>query len=107
MNEQVYIVYLEDLKNRVFKILRLCEEKNPHILTYLEDLATELKGLPKVYPEVLDTEVAWYVKVASIIFSFYEDYTIHELHDKEAIKRIRRQVFNMINTIEKELEMVR
>lgn len=107
MNDNVYVVYLEGLKNRIFKILPLCEEKNPHISTYLEDLIIELKGLPKMYPIVLETETAWYVKVASTIYSFYEDYTVEELHNKEAIKRVRRQVFNTINTIEKELELIR
>ncbi len=104
--DKVYAVYLEELKNRVFKILPLCEEKNNYIDKYLESLIHELKGLPKVYPCVLETETAWYVKVMSSLYTFHEDYSIKELHSNEAVARVRTQVFSMINMIDREKGVV-
>lgn len=107
LDKVVYYKYLDGLKNRIFKILPLCEEKNKHIDTYLENLIIEFKGLPRMYPEVLDTEIAWYVKVSSSLYTFYEDYSIEELHSDEGVKRVKRQVFLMINIIGQEMEMIK
>lgn len=102
MDNKTYSIYLEDLNNRLFKIIPLCEECNKHIDKYIETLVMELKGLPKLYPEVLEAQTAWYVKVASTLLTFDEDYSLFELHSEESFPRIRRQVFTMMNLVSKE-----
>lgn len=106
MDNQTYLVYLSELKNRVFKILPLCEEKNNHIDKYLDSLIIELKGITLAYPDIINSKTAWYVKVLSSLFTFYEDYTIEELHSPNGISRIRSQIFMLINLIEKERRLV-
>lgn len=103
MNSKSYTFYLTELKNRVFKILPLCEEKNDYIDKYLENLIIELKGLPKAYPEVFDSQSAWYVRVLSSLFTFYEDFSIAELHSVDGVQRVRRIILSLVNLIDKEV----
>ncbi len=103
MNSKTYTTYLTELKNRVFKILPLCEEKNDYIDKYLENLIIELKGLPKAYPEVFDSQSAWYVRVLSSLFTFYEDFSIAELHSVDGVQRVRRIILSLVNLIDKEV----
>lgn len=102
-NSEAYKEYLNNLKDRIFKILPLCEEKNPEVLKYIDSTIFEVRGLFSVIPSAKTS--VWHIRTVSVLSNMSENYSAQQLHDKEIYKSVvRREVFNMLNLIDREIE---
>lgn len=95
--------YLNNLKNRIFKILPLCEEKNQEVIKHIDSIIFEIGGVFAVIPSA--KESVWHIRVTSVLTNMSDNYSIHQLHD-EAIYRgiIRREIFNLLSIIDREID---
>lgn len=102
-SNQDYIVYLTDLKNRIFKILPLCEEKNVEVIKHIESTIFEVRGLFSVIPSAKSS--VWNIRALSVLSNMAENYSISQLHDEDIYRKVvRREVFNLLSVIDKEIE---
>lgn len=104
-NKEDYVGYLTNLKNRIYKILPLCEEKNTEVIKHIESTIFEVRGLFSVIPS--SNSSVWYVRTLSILGNMAENYSVSQLHDKEICQTVvRREVFNLLSLIDKEIEQL-
>lgn len=103
MSNKDYHEYLEDLKNRIYKILPLCEENDPNVLKYIQSTLFEVKGL---FPVVLSSKkTVWYIRATSVLNNMANNYSTQQLHDSKVHHgEIRREVFNILNLIDREID---
>lgn len=98
-----YKAYLTNLKNRIFKILPLCEEENTEVIKHIESTIFEVRGLFAIIPSA--KESVWNIRAISILSNMSENYSVEQLHDEYIYKNIvRREVFNLLSVIDKEIE---
>lgn len=91
-NKDRLITYLNSEINSVFKILPLYEEKNVGVVTYVESLLFELKGLDKV----IDIKHSYeYVSLLSTLASV--EVEVAKEDSKKAT--VKREIFKCINII--------
>lgn len=103
MTNQDYIDYLANLKNRIFKILPLCEENDPHITEYIGSTLIETKGLFDIIPSSKTS--VWHIRVVAVLSAISNNYSTEQLHDPLIHKKvIRREILNSLNTIDREIE---
>lgn len=104
-DNQDYIKYLTNLKNRIFKILPLCEEKNTEVVKHIESTIFEVRGLFSVIPSAKSS--IWNIRTLSVLSNMAENYSVTQLHDEEIYRTVvRREVFNLLNVIDKEIEQL-
>lgn len=102
-SNQDYVEYLTDLKNRIFKILPLCEEKNIEVIKHIESIIFEVRGLFSIIP--LAKTSVWNIRTVSVLTNMAENYAVDELHDENIYRKVvRREVFNLLSVIDKEIE---
>lgn len=83
-------IYLNNLVNRIFKILPLYEEENEGVSRCIDSLVFELNGLEELIPKNLASD---YVSLLSTLLSVKK-----EVGRKENQKKIiKREVFKCIN----------
>ena len=90
-----YKDYLSSLRNSIFRILPLYEEKSEYLDMYINDTITKLIYLKYVIPELIDGY--WYVETCC---------SIEELEDKIHYiqhSNLRRKILNMTNLISVEI----
>jgi hypothetical protein len=100
INEKTYRIYLIDLKDDVFKVLPLYEEKSETFIEYLDSLLFELYGLEFVI-EGLPHGI-WYVKTLSILEEIF-----HLEMDWENHKRVKKEVFSLLRLIDKQINQLK
>lgn len=105
MSKKDYCAYLEDLKNRIYKILPLCEEGDDNVLKYIQSTLYEVKGL---FPVVLTSKkTVWYIRATAVLNTMANNYSTQQLHDPAVIhNEIRREVFNLLNLIDREIDEI-
>lgn len=86
--------YIDNLKDRVFKVLPLMEECNDGVSSYIDSLIYEVYGL---YYIVNEKEQSVIVTLLSILEHFYDDSIQPELD----LVQIRREVFHCLTLIDK------
>ena len=91
----LYKNYLQVLKDRIFKILPLFEEKNEGLFHYINSLTFELNGLQYVIEGLHHS--SYYISLLSSIESLLDE-SIEKVQD---LKFIRSEVFRLIGIIEK------
>lgn len=87
-------LYIKKLKNRIFKILPLFEEKNEGIATYIDSIIYEVYGLQYVVEEEVKPLI---ISILSILKHFHDD----SLKSDVNIRQIKREVFHCLDLIEK------
>lgn len=102
-NKNEYKAYLTDLKNRIFKILPLCEEENSEVIKHIESTIFEVRGLFAIIPSAKDS--IWNIRTISVLSGMIENYSVEQLHSEKIYKKVvRREVFNLLSVIDKEIE---
>jgi hypothetical protein len=87
--------YLSKLKNRLFKILPLFEEKNDGLYLYIDSLCFELYGLQYVVNGIEQSNV--YIGLLATLESLLDESIIHEKGDKF----IRSEILRIVNVVDK------
>lgn len=90
--------YIKTLKNRIYKILCLFEEKNEGLTQYIESLIYELYGLQYL---IGDQKYQVIISITCILEHFYDDSFMTEYD----IPTIRREVFHCLDLIEKSFKV--
>lgn len=103
VNDSQHRDYLKNLKNRIYKILPMCEEQNPNVLEHIETTLFEVKGLFSVIPSAKTS--VWHIRAVSVLSHLSSNYSIAQLHDPATCKKeVRREVLNLLNTIDREID---
>lgn len=103
VNDQQNREYLMNLKNRIYKILPMCEEKNPNIEEHIETTLFEVKGLFSVIPSAKTS--VWHIRAVSVLSHLSNNYSIVQLHNPVVCKKeVRREVLNLLNIIDREID---
>lgn len=103
VNNQQQIQYLNNLKNRIYKILPMCEEKNANVLEHIDTTLFEVKGLFSVIPSAKTS--VWHIRTVSVLSNLSESYSVSQLHSHETCKKeVRREILNLLNIIDREIE---
>lgn len=87
--------YLEVLKNRVFKIIPLYEEKNAGLSHYIDSLTFELDGLQYAVEGFSNSHI--YISIISTLESILNEV----LMNRKGFKFLRSQVLDTLSLIEK------
>lgn len=95
-----YRNYLISLKDMIFKVLPLYEEKSETFDEYLDSLYFELCGLAYVI-EDLPHEV-WYVKTIANLEAIS-----YELSRFDDVRRVKKEVFNILKLIDKQIDQLK
>lgn len=90
-----YIDYLVTLRNSIFKILPLYEEKSEYLSMYISDTVDKLIYLKYIVPTLIDGY--WYVETCCEIERL--EHEINSIGHSE----LRRKVLNMTNLISSEI----
>lgn len=102
-NKEEYLMYFTNLKNRIFKILPLCEEQNSEVIKHIESILFEVEGLFAIIPSAKTS--VWHIRTMSVLNNLADNYSVHQLHDEEIYKKVvRREVFNLLSLIDREME---
>lgn len=103
VNNQQQVQYLNNLKNRIYKILPMCEEKNVNVLEHIDTTLFEVKGLFSVIPSAKTS--VWHIRTVSVLSNLSENYSIAQLHSHETCKKeVRREILNLLNIVDREIE---
>lgn len=103
VNDKQHKEYLIDLKNRIYKILPMCEEKNENVLEHTDATLFEVKGLFSVIPSAKTS--VWHIRAVSVLSHLSDNYSLSQLHDPVVVKKdIRREILNLLNIIDREIE---
>ena len=89
--------YVEYLKGNFFKCLCMFENKESNLTTFIDSLIYEVYGLRYV----LEGKEDFLIILLSRLEHFYDD----SKKENPDIKRIRREVFNSLNLIDKTLKV--
>lgn len=95
MDSTLYVNYLGVMKDRVFKIIPLIEEKNDGLYKYIDSLVFELYGLQYVVSGVRESHD--YISLLSTLESIQDEMIIKE----KDFSFIRSEVFKSLGTIDK------
>lgn len=102
ISNTLQIDYLNDLKNRIYKILPMCEEANPNVLEHIDSALFEVKGLFSIIPSAKTS--VWHIRTVSVLSNLSGNYSLTQLHDYETCKKdVRREVLNLLNIIDREI----
>lgn len=100
ISEKDYRNYLIQLKDRVWKILPMYEEKNETIEEYIDSVNFELFGLRGLIGEL--PHGIWYVKSLA---------TLEQLKVETALigkqKKVKKEIFKILNTIDKQIDVLK
>ena len=100
ISERDYRNYLIQLKDRVWKILPMYEEKNETIEEYINSVSFELMGLRGIIGEL--PHGIWYVKSLA---------TLEQLKVEVLLigkqKTVKKEVFKILNTIDKQIDILK
>lgn len=103
VNDKQHKDYLINLKNRIYKILPMCEEQNPNVIEHIHTTLFEVKGLFSVIPSAKTS--VWHIRAVSVLSNLSSNYSISQLHDPVVCKReVRREVLNLLNIIDREID---
>lgn len=94
-NNPMFFSYLENLKNRLFKIIPLFEESNEGIYKYIDSLLFELGGMIYVVKELENNSM--FLSLIATLESLLDESLAGEYN----IHLIRREVFRCLNIVEK------
>lgn len=97
INDKSYKLYLKNLKNMIYKILPLYEEKSGTFDEYLDSVIFELSNVKDVISEL--PHDIWYVRTCTKIKGIKND--TNRFDDKKIVKR---EVFNSLSLIDKQLK---
>lgn len=95
LNEHEYRQYLMTLIPLVWKILPLYEEKNEHLVDYIDSICTEIKGLKKIIGNM--PSKVWHDRSLAILEQLKEEVLI------EQHKKIKKETFKITNMIDKQI----
>lgn len=95
LSEYEYRQYLMTLIPLVWKILPLYEEKNEHLVEYIDSICTEIKGLKKIIGN-LPSQV-WHDRTLAILEQLKEEVLI------EQHKKIKKETFKITNMIDRQI----
>lgn len=102
MTNQDYIYYLDNLKNRIYKILPLCEEGDPNVSQYISSVLFETKGLFDIIPSSKTS--IWHIRAVSVLSNMANNYSTSQLHNPLIYKKvIRREILNLLSVIDREI----
>lgn len=100
ISEKDYRNYLIQLKDRVWKILPMYEEKNETIEEYIDSVNFELFGLRGLIGEL--PHGIWYVKSLA---------TLEQLKVETRLigkqKKVKKEIFKILNTIDKQIDVLK
>lgn len=100
ISEKDYRNYLIQLKDRVWKILPMYEEKNETIEEYIDSVNFELFGLRGLIGEL--PHGIWYVKSLA---------TLEQLKVETRLigkqKKVKKEIFKVLNTIDKQIDVLK
>ena len=100
ISERDYRNYLIQLKDRVWKILPMYEEKNETIEEYINSVSFELMGLRGIIGEL--PHGIWYVKSLA---------TLEQLKVEVLLigkqKTVKKEIFKILNTIDKQIDILK
>lgn len=97
ISEDTYKIYLKNLKNMIFKILPLYEEKSETFDEYLDTVIFELSGMKDVVAE--HPHDIWYAKTFGKVKAIKKNTS--RFDDKHIVKR---EVFGICSLIDKQLK---
>lgn len=100
ISEKDYRNYLIQLKDRVWKILPMYEEKNETIEDYIESVSFELFGLRKLIGDL--PHGIWYVKSLATLKQLKVEVA---LIDRQRI--VKKEIFKILNTIDKQIDVLK
>ena len=86
--------YIDKLKDRLFKILPLMEEKNEGITSYIDSLSYEIYGLQYLIDENAQPLI---ITILSILEHLYDDSLQPEIN----LRQVKRELFHCLDLIEK------
>ena len=95
ITEQEYREYLIVLISLVWKILPLYEEKNEHLIDYIDSVCTEVKGIKKIIGD-LPSKV-WHDRALAILEQLKEEVQLDQ-H-----KKIKKETFKITGMIDKQI----
>ncbi|WP_341323368.1 hypothetical protein NSQ62_07810 [Solibacillus sp. FSL H8-0523] len=95
LSKYEYLQYLMTLIPLVWKILPLYEEKNEHLVDYIDSICTEIKGLKKIIGN-LPSQV-WHDRTLAILEQLKEEVLI------EQHKKIKKETFKITNMIDRQI----
>ena len=96
ITEKEYRDYLIVLIPMVWKILPLYEEKNEHLVDYIDSVCTEVKGIKKIIGD-LPSKV-WYNRALAILEQLKEEVLIDQ-H-----RKIKKETFRVTSMIDKQID---
>lgn len=99
ITEKEYREYLIELIDITWKILPLYEEKNEHLVDYIDSVCTEVKGIKKIIGD-LPSKV-WHNRVLAILEQLKDEVLIDQ-H-----KKIKKETFKMTNMIDKQIDKLK
>ena len=102
MSKDLHRIYLMDLKNRIYKILPLCEEKNPNVMKHIESTLLEVRGLFAIIPSAKTS--VWNIRVTSVLTSLSQNNSIEYLHSEKGVLTVKREVFGLLRLIDREID---
>lgn len=100
LTEKDYRNYLIDLKNRVFKILPLYEEKNDCLTEYIESVCFELYGLRTLIGDL--PHGLWYVKSLATLEQIKIETSVFGQN-----KMMKKEIFKILNTIDNQIDILK
>ena len=105
VNDKQQAEYLNNLKNRIYKILPMCEEKNMNVLEHIETTLFEVKGLFAVIPSAKTS--VWHIRTVSVLSNLSDNYSLEQLHEQKTCKKeVRREILNLLNIIDREIDEI-
>lgn len=95
-----YRIYLIDLKDDVFKVLPLYEEKSETFIDYLDSLLFKLYGLEYVI-DGLPHDI-WYVDTLSVLEQIFHLELSWAYH-----KTVKKELFGVLRLIDKQIDQLK
>lgn len=96
ITEKEYKEYLIVLISLVWKILPLYEEKNEHLVDYIDSVCTEIKGMKKIIGD-LPSKV-WHDRALAILEQLKDEVLVDQ-H-----KKIKKETFKITAMIDKQID---
>lgn len=96
ITEKEYREYLIVLIPLVWKILPLYEEKNEHLVDYIDSVCTEVKGIKKIIGD-LPSKI-WHNRALAILEQLKDEVLVDQ-H-----KKIKKETFKVTAMIDKQID---
>ena len=100
ITEHSYREYLINLKDNIFKILPLYEEKSDTLVDYLSSLLFKLEGMKHVIDEL--PHDIWYVDTLNVLQGI-----LHLEADWGKHKLVKSEVFCILRLIDKQIDRMK